>query len=454
MEIWKKVRETISDFQMFSEGERVGIGLSGGIDSVVLVDLLERLREELKLELYLLHLEHGIRGEESKRDLEFVKELAEKKGLPLFFKEVNVPLYAKREKLSLEEAARNLRYLFFEEAQKELHLQKIALGHTADDQVETFLLALLRGAGLKGLKGMPPKRGPYVRPLIRVWRKEIEEYALQRGLRYVVDRSNFDLSRLRNRIRLELIEFLKLFNPRIKERILEMTEILQQENEVLDLLTEKHYEELVQKEGKGVYFDLEALRELPQALRLRLVAFAFRDLTGLDLSFRHRNSIRLLIEGKGGDVELPRGLLASRQGRRLYIGERPKSVEIQPKELRIPGITEIAPGLFIEASFLDQKEESPSPQVALLDLDKLTLPLKVRSPQEGDRFIPSGMANKKKLQDFFVDLKVPRFLRKGVPIVVSGDEICWVGGFRVDERFRAKEDTQRVLRLRLIKEKP
>jgi len=142
MEILRKVKETISEFDLLSEGERVGIGLSGGVDSVVLLDLLERLKEELKLELHLLHLEHGIRGEESKRDLEFVKKLAQEKNLPLFFKEVNVPLYAKKEKLSLEEAARALRYLFFEEAIRELHLNKIALAHTADDQVETFLLAL------------------------------------------------------------------------------------------------------------------------------------------------------------------------------------------------------------------------------------------------------------------------------------------------------------------------
>ena len=454
MEIWRKVRETISEFELLSEGDRVGIGLSGGVDSVVLLDLLERLKEELKLELYLLHLEHGIRGEESKRDLEFVKKLAQERNLPLFFKEVDVPLYAKKEKLSLEEAARALRYLFFEEAIRELHLNKVALAHTADDQVETFLLALLRGAGLKGLKGMPPKRGPYVRPLIRVWRKEIEEYALQRGLRYVIDSTNFDLSRLRNRIRFELIEFLKTFNPRIKERILEMTEILRQENEVLDLLIEEHFKDLAQKEGKGIYFDLRALKELPQAIRIRIMALAFRDLTGLDLSFRHRRAIELLINGKGGDVKLPRGFLASRQGEKVYIGERPESFEIQPKELQIPGITEIGPQVFIEATIITTSDEKPSPEVALLDLDKLTLPLKVRSPQEGDRFVPSGMSNKKKLQDFFVDLKVPRFLRKEIPIVLSGEEICWVGGFRVDERFRAKENTQRVLKLRLIKEKP
>jgi len=454
MEILRKVRETISEFDLLSEGERVGIGLSGGIDSVVLLDLLEHLKEELKLELHLLHLEHGIRGEESKRDLEFVKKLAQEKNLSLFFKEVNVPFYAKKEKLSLEEAARTLRYLFFEEAIKELHLTKIALAHTADDQVETFLLALLRGAGFKGLKGMPPKRGPYVRPLIRVWKKEIEEYALQRNLRYVIDSTNFELSRLRNRIRFELIEFLKTLNPRIKERILEMTEILRQENEVLDLMTEKHFKGLAQKEGKGIYFDLQALKELPQAIRIRVMAFAFRDLAGLDLPFRHRKSIELLIKGKGSDVELPRGFLASRQGNKVYIGEKPEGLEIQPKELQTPGVTEIASGVFIEATIITTSDEKFSPEVALLDLDKLILPLKVRSPQEGDRFIPSGMSNKKKLQDFFVDLKVPRFLRKGIPIVLSGEEICWVGGLRVDERFRAKENTQRVLKLRLIKEKP
>ena len=293
-----------------------------------------------------------------------------------------------------------------------------------------------------------------MRPLIRVWRKEIEEYASQRGLRYVVDSTNFELSRLRNRIRFELIGFLKTFNPRIKERMLEMTEILRQENEVLDLLTEKHYKNLAQKEGKGIYFDLQALKELPQAVRMRVMALAFRDLTGFDLPFRHRKAIELLINGKGGDVELPQGFLASRQGKKVYIGERPEGFEIQPKELQIPGVTEIAPGVFIEATIITTSDEKPSPEIALLDLDKLRLPLKVRSPQEGDRFVPSGMFNKKKLQDFFVDLKVPRFSRKATPIVLSGEEICWVGGFRVDERFRAKENTQRVLKLRLIKEKP
>ena len=455
MELAQKVSRTIAEFGMLKGGERVGVGVSGGVDSIVLLELLEELRGELRLELFVLHLDHGIRGEESRRDLEFVRERAQEKGIPFFCREVDTPSYAKQEKLSLEEAARQLRYSFFEEAIRELGLERVALGHTADDQLETVLMALLRGSGIKGLKGMPPKRGPYIRPLIRIWRKEIKEYARKRGLRYVLDSSNLDPSFLRNRIRLQLLPLLEGFNPRIRERLLEMAEILREEDEALEDFARDRLGQLVRERGEGLRLDLEGLRDLPRGLASRVLSLAYILLSDQDLPYRHRRALLDMVWGGVRRMDLPGELLALKEGDTLYLGPEPKVRTIEEKVLLIPGVTVLeGTGMAIEAEVLEGPPGPPSPELAYLDLDKLHLPLTVRSPREGDRFVPSGMKGKKKLQDFFVDLKVPRHRRPQIPVVLSGGEICWVAGMRVDERFKATAETKRTLLLRLTGETP
>lgn len=448
MRLLEDVSRTIQDLRLLEGAKRVGVAVSGGVDSMVLLDVLEGLSEEKGWELYVLHVEHGIRQEESLRDEAFVRELSLSKGLPFFSWKVDVPSYARKYKLSLEEAARDLRYALLEEAAVSLGLDAVALGHTADDQVETVLLALLRGAGLKGLKGMPPKRGVFVRPLIKVWRKEIEEYAKQRGIRFVEDSMNFNPSFLRNRVRLELLPKLESFNPRIKERILEMSEVLREEDEALDWILQTHLETL------GITFAQElpeeVLIKLPMGLKVRLMAHLYEKATGRGLSYRHLLAIKGLLEGRYQRVDLPGSMCLERFHGGLYFGPPPSFEAFEEKTLKVPGVTELGQGLAIEAEvFEGYPPEKPGPDIAYLDWDSLSFPLKVRPSKLGDRFVPLGLKGKKKLHDFFVDMKVPRHKRWSVPVVVSGQEICWVVGFRVDDRFKASPSSRKTLVLKL-----
>lgn len=457
MSLKEKVEKTIVDLGMIRAGERVGVGVSGGVDSMVLLDLLWDLRAKWDLELVVLHLDHGIRGEEAERDRRFVEAEAERRGLPFYWDRADAPSHAKEKGLSPEQAAREVRYRFFEEARCRLGLDRIALGHTADDQVETVLMALLRGSGLKGLKGIPPVRGIYIRPLIRAWRREVEEYAVQRGIRWVLDSTNLERGLLRNRIRSELLPVLETFNPRVRERILEMAEILREEDEALGLLAEERLKSLASPGPWGIRVDLKGLRGLPPGLRKRVLAMAFSSLAGRDLPYRHRLALDALIEGRReGEIGLRGGLWARREGEGLIIGPRPEPTGISERPLEVPGETYLEEvGIKIEAQILEGPPSGPfSPEMAYLDLEKVALPLTLRSPRKGDWFIPSGMKGRKKLQDFFVDHKVPRHQRPSVPVVVTGKgEICWVAGIRVDERFRATPETKKTLLLRLIRDR-
>ncbi len=450
MDLIKRVKETIDDLGMLRGGEKVGVAVSGGVDSVVLLDLLGQLSGELKLSLVVLHLEHGIRGEESRRDEAFVQRLAQERGLLFHSERVDTPSFAREEKLSLEEAARELRYRFFEAAHRQLGLERIALGHTADDQVETVLMAFLRGGGLRGLKGIPPVRGPYIRPLLRLWREEIEAYARRRGLRWVMDSSNLETAFLRNRVRQELIPFLEAFNPRIKGRLLEMAEVLREEDEALEAVAAEALEGMVHRERKRLRLSLEELLRLPRGVRSRLLGRLVSEISRRPLSYRHHQALGEVMEGKARAAELPSGIRASREGPFLFVGPEEAPPEVEERLLEVPGVTRLEElDVEIEAEvYHGEPPQGPSPEVALLEYDKLKFPLRVRGMKEGNRFVPSGMMGTKKLQDFFTDEKVPRSRRRSIPLVLSGEEICWVVGFRVDERFRAKGGSRKVLLLR------
>ena len=446
-----RFEETVEEFGMFREGEQVGVAVSGGVDSVVLLHLLWERQSRWRISLHVLHLNHGIRGKEAERDERFVRGLAEELSLPFFGGKVDVPSYRRERRISLEEAARELRYRFFQQAREALGLGKVALGHTADDQVETVLMGLLRRGGSKALKGIPLVREFYVRPLLKVWREEVEEYARKQGLPFVEDSTNLKVAFLRNRIRHELIPYLESYNPRIKERLLALSEILRDEDEFLEGTVEEAEREVKEREGVKV-FPLPFLRSLHPAIRGRLLQRVFLRLHPSPLSFEHLRRLQEVIGGKRRACGLPGGLRAWREGEELWIGRERATAPLKERPLRVPGTTPLEEiGSVIEAEVLEGPlpVEGLTPDVALLDYEKLQLPLRVRGPKEGDRFVPSGMRGEKKLQDFFVDLKVPRCRRSQVPLVLSGEEICWVGGLRVNERFKAHGETRRVLRLRL-----
>ena len=447
------VKGIIERYQMIEPRDHVGVAVSGGADSVVLLDILACLRDELDISLVVLHLNHGMRGKEAERDQRFVEALSKEYALPYFDKMINCPAYIKEHSLSPQEAARELRYLFFEEAIQTHALDKVAIGQTADDQAETVLMRFLTGGGMRGLKGIPPLRGPYIRPLIDVWREELLAYARHKGLSFVEDSSNMKQAYLRNRVRHELLPHLSGYNPNIKERLLQLSQILSGDESYLETLTDDVVKRIV-TENDEASIAIPQLLALPPALRARVLQHAYMQLTsGGVLEYRHINSILRMIQGEGGSkrVTLPNGYWAIQVYDTLILRKGAETPEGIPEEteLKIPGRTRLDGfGMEIEATIVEGRIQPQSyPQEAYLDYHQLAFPLRARAFSPGDSFMPLGLNGKKKLKNFFIDLKIPRSERSKIPLVLSGEDICWVAGWRIDERFKIRKGTKKVLRL-------
>jgi tRNA(Ile)-lysidine synthase len=453
--ILSRVMGTSRRHAMIEPCDHIGVAVSGGIDSVVLLDILASLREELAVTLTVLHLNHGIRGEEAARDQRFVQELSAQYALPYLGQEVDAPAYRKENSLSLQEAARELRYRFFAEAMETHNLDKVAIGQTADDQAETVLMRLIRGGGARGLKGIPPVRGRYIRPLIEVWREDLLQYAQHKGLSFVQDSSNLKTDYLRNRIRHELLPALSEYNPSIKDRLLHVAQVLGEDASYLDGLAGEIAKGICLVDEE-VSISIPSLLSLPAALQARVLQCAFASLVARGaLEYPHLTSVMALIEGEGGNkkVALPGGYCARRSYDTLVLGKQAEtSVGLAGEiEITIPGKTRLEGlAMELEAAMAKGRPDPPAnPDTAFLDFQQLALPLRCRTFQPGDCFIPLGMENPKKLKNLFIDLKIPRAERLRIPLVISGDAICWVAGVRIDERFKIRPDTKKTLKLHI-----
>ncbi len=458
-QILSQVKRTIYRHQMISTGEAIGVAVSGGIDSVALLDILVNLREEFQVSLVVLHLNHGIRGEEAERDQRFVQDLSKKYALPYLTRRVDVPIYMKETSLSLQEAARELRYRFFDEAIKEHNLDKVALGQTADDQAETVLMRFIKGAGSRGLKGIPYVRGVYIRPLLELWRQQLQEYIEQRGLSFVEDSSNLKNTYLRNRIRHELLPYLMQYNPNIKQRLVRLAQVLGEDELCLEGQAQQLSHEIIKKGNMEVSIHIPDLLRLPSALQARILQGSFEHISsGKVLEYPQLKGLLQMVQGVGANKQmpLPGGYWAAKIYNTLLLradkGEE-KGKGLKEIILQVPGITMLQDlGMKIEATVCEgQASYRPDPREAYLDHNRLRFPLRLRSYRPGDSFIPLGMKGKKKIKDFFIDLKIPRGKRKQIPLIVSGGDICWVAGYRIDERFKVRKETNKTLRLALLK---
>jgi tRNA(Ile)-lysidine synthase len=449
-----RVQETMRRHHMIEPRDHIGVAVSGGIDSVALLDILASLRDQLHITLMVLHLNHGIRGEEAARDERFVQDLSLRYNLPYCGTEADVPAYRKANSLSLQEAARELRYRFFAEAIQTYDLDKVAIGQSADDQAETVLMRLIKRGGARGLAGIPPVRGAYVRPLIEVWREEIAHYAEHKGLSFVQDSSNSNEHYLRNRIRRTLLPALAGYNPSIKKRLLHLAQILGEDAGYLEGLAAEVAAGIILTQGEEVVIPIPSLIALPDALQARVLQRAFTQASsGGVLEFTHVHGIRELIREGGGtkEIALPQGYTAKRSYERLTVGKTVTSLQVKEgeTELVIPGRTRLAGmGVEIDATIAHGRTDPHAdPHAAYLDYQHVVLPLRARSFAPGDTFVPLGMHAPKKLKHFFIDLKIPRAERGKIPLIISGRDICWVAGLRIDERFKIKDGTTKILRL-------
>ena len=461
----------ILDNDLLSRGDCLLLAVSGGADSVCLLHVMLSLKEELGIKLHVAHLDHQLRGEESEADAAYVAELAQSLDIPVTLSEADVRGYQKKHRLSLEEAAREVRYNFLSETAAAVGADVVAVGHTLDDQVETIMLHIIRGSGIAGLVGLNAKskrllsgnQVNIIRPLLEISREETQQYCLEHNLMPRVDSTNQSLSMLRNRIRLKLLPELKKYNPAFVESLLRNSAIAADEIAFLDCETEKVWKSVVKEQNDVIILDKERFGVLPNALKRHLLRAAIKRLLGTlkDIEERHISEITGVLEKQAGKyINLPYGLIFAVEYGRYLLGRDTKALcpfpEIAAEEIiRIPGVTAVS-GWSVETSITEKNfpVDIDNQFTAYLDADKCGENLIVRSRLEGDRFQPLGFDTPKRLNRFMIDMKIPQSWRERVPLVCSagqglpaGGQIAWVAGYRIDDRYKVTEETKRVLKI-------
>ena len=422
-------------YSMFQMGDRVLVGLSGGADSVALLCLLNSLKEALSLTVYACHINHGIRGEEAKRDELFCKELCEKMGIEFFCERISVPEIASRRKCSEETAGREERYRIFQELAKKKGA-KIATAHNRDDLAETVIFNIIRGSSAKGVVSLKPIRENIYRPLLDTSRKEIEEYLEKIGQCFVEDSTNSKEIYTRNKIRHNIIPILKEINPKALEHIARFSKTLREDCSYLD----KKAKEVYQKTYEDGALSDELLR-FDAALVTRALAL-FLEQHGAEVSYDNIKSLKDILSSSG-KVNLSGNVLFQKRGHKLFKITEEENIER----------TRLSEGSFkfgkvkITLSFVDlkgKKDYNKFYGVLRLDADKISGDICLRSREEGDKFRPKGRPSKT-LKKFFNEQKIPAEKRPIVPIIEDEKGIVAVLPYAIDERLAPDDMTKRLL---------
>ncbi|MGH7166676.1 MAG: tRNA lysidine(34) synthetase TilS [Nitrospiraceae bacterium] len=472
----RRVSASLRAKQLVEPGARILVAVSGGPDSVALLSLLTALAPSWNLTLLGVHINHGLRGDESEEDARFVSALCERLGIRLVIERVDLAEAAARPKgQSLQELARDRRYAAMARVASELSADKLALGHTADDQAETLIMWMLRGSGTGGLAGIPVARGPlFIRPLLEITRAEILEYLTAEGITFRSDSSNTASLYLRNRVRHGLLPAFKRFNPGVVKVLMRQADILREEDRCLERLTAAHLTALSCTEADGrVLVDRDGLLALPLALQRRVIRAVIRRVTGMNKGPTFgavRTVLERVVQGQTGCSITVQDALIAREYNRVRFGPARRARDGGQKTGRVGGTRPAALTVGVPSSQIWEPTGQSmrlsfgkSPAVgcgsgpnrtshqALLDADRFTMPLLIRSWQPGDAFRPFGMGGRrKKLQDLFADLKLPREQRGRVPLLVAPEGILWVAGLRADERFAATASTTRTVIAELL----
>ena len=467
MKFVEKVSDTITRREMLHRGDAVVVGVSGGADSVSLLHVLHELTAQWQLRLTVAHLHHGIRGADADEDAGFVRRLAEELGVQCMVEKVDVPAIVQAEGGTVEEVARRERYAFFSRVAAGVGAKKIALGHTMDDNAETVLQRILRGTGIRGLGGVPPMRPLargsdiwVVRPLIEIPRGEILAYLQSIGQPYRTDSTNLEMAYFRNRVRNVLLPQLeKECGPGVKESLNRLACAARNHYNVIEGLAR----ELLGKARRDdpvatVAVDRRVLREANPEVQIEALRLALEDAGTGQLSYEQSRSLADMVAAPTAtEMSLPGGFLLRAEYDLLRLIDARVAMMQAPgeAELAVPGTVpflgqqfsarpiDVVPGSLAE--FLKGKTANQE----MVDAEALQPPLVIRTRRPGDRFRPLGAPGTEKLQDFFVDAKVPAWRRDRVPIVWDRVGIVWVAGFRIDHRARVTEHTRKAVLLEM-----
>lgn len=420
----EQFRKYIESHHLINKGDRILVALSGGVDSMVLAELLRRCGYDIML----AHCNFHLRGKESDGDEQFVREYADRVGVKLYVKQFDTLDYVENNKVSVEMAAREMRYAWFDDVIG-AGGYKLALAHHADDQIETFFINLLRGSGIKGLKAMQPRNGMYIRPLLWASREEIKQFALENGILWREDSTNNDTVYLRNKIRHELMPVFDSIKPEAREKILESVNHLASENQL--------YRELIKEKLSQIETVSGVLHSIPK--RHCEPQLLFEWIRDFGFSFSQCESILASLDGE--------------PGKEFYSADyqlviEKNTIDIFPVELTDNLLT---PGLsyskFEKSDGFNLVKDNPN--IAQLDFDLLTFPLTVRHWWHGDRFHPLGMRGTKLVSDFFNDNGFTTFQKRHTQIITDAEgKIVWIVGQRIDDRFKITEKTKTIYEIK------
>lgn len=437
----KIVRRFIEQERLFSRRDKIAVGVSGGADSVALLALLC----ELGYDCVALHCNFHLRGEESMRDERFVKQWVESLNIEYRKVDFETEKYAAEQKISIEMAARELRYEWFREQKQQLGAKYIAIAHHADDVAETFLINMTRGSGIHGLTGIKPKNGDIVRPLLCVSRKEITQYLIDKELKHVEDSTNQESIYVRNKFRNNIIPLLQSINPSFKTSLIQTISNLKNTEDFLNGKLASVRAEVMSQDQKGVWrISIEKLRREGNAQFL-----LFELLQPFGFSSSTVQNIADGLEGESGKVYSSHDYTLQKDRETLILFKRDdceeRTFEITEGETWI----DLPMKLRISVESPKNCTIDKSKNCCYSDYGKLKFPLKIRKWQQGDCFVPFGMKGRKKVSDYFIDNRIPLYQKMQTWILLSDNQIVWVMGERSDNRFRISDETEKILKIEI-----
>ncbi|HIT90303.1 MAG TPA: tRNA lysidine(34) synthetase TilS [Candidatus Merdenecus merdavium] len=465
-----QVFEFVNKYHMIHSGDKVIVGVSGGADSVCLLFVLMELKKDLDFEVMVVHVNHGLRGEESDQDQYFVEHLC--KTLDLFCMSVNVSAedYGKEKGISTEEAGRELRYEAFEQACEKYGGNKIATAHNENDVSETVLLNLIRGSGLRGLKGIDPIRDHIIRPILCLTRDQIENYLENKQISYRTDRTNFEKEYTRNKIRLDVLPYMENhINAKAISHIAHTARHISQAEAYLQRVAHKKSKEIVIEQDPWVIvIDTERLKKEEDIIQ----QYILRNCVGMvsnqlkDISYHHIESLRMLNDNQvGKKVTLPYGIYGEKGYDTLKIyREKTKSNQQgtngkseKREEHKEDTLSVVVPGTYRFQDFcitfsledVETAKIQENKYTKWFDYDTMKFGLLVRTRRPKDYLVIDRQGSKKKLKSYMIDEKIPRQLRDGIPLITDGSHILWVIGYRISEEYKVTKSTKNILKIQV-----
>lgn len=447
----KKLIEFSDKNELLSAGDKVLVCLSGGSDSVCLLKVLHNCKDILKIKIYACHVNHMIRGEEADRDEAFCKEICKELNIDLYCGKFDVLKIAEKEKKGTELAAREVRYKFFNDILKKYGIDKIATAHNKNDNAETLLMNYIRGSGLSGMCGIDVKRDNIIRPLLCMEKREILDYLKLNNAAYVTDSTNLSVEYTRNKLRLELIDYIeKKLNPSFCSTVTHNAELIRADNEFISGLAEESKKKCLFEDETGVYIELENFRKLHRALRYRILRNAVEMVRGsvLDIGMK---TIERIDEAARGKITVCSDVEAQISYGRLYISKPAEDVLYEYK-LGVNQNLHITEGkCFVKAEILEKNEYKKEKNCVYFDYDKICCgQLYVRNRRNGD--VIKTEAGTKKLKNLFIDSKIPVKKRNRMPLLVYENEVLWVCGLRRSNKYKINNETKRVIKISCIGE--